>query len=97
MDVIKAANGKMVTDEMLNRWCEALDKDEWPAGEHSVGEPISGRPPLSAEGSTVLSVKVSPAMKRAIEREAAAEGLSTSELVRAMLAEGLIDKELTTA
>jgi len=48
MDVIKAANGKMVTGEMLNRLCEVLDKDEWPAGEHSIGQSINGRPPLSA-------------------------------------------------
>ena len=97
MDVIKAANGKMVTGEMLNRLCEVLDKDEWPAGEHSIGQSINGRPPLSAEGSTVLSVKVSPAMKRAIEREAAAESLSTGKLVRTVLAEGLIDNESATA
>jgi hypothetical protein len=97
MDVVKAANGQFVTDEMLARWCEALDNDAWPAGEHNVGEPISGRPPLSAEGSTVLSVKVSPAMKRAIEKEAQAEGVTTSDLVRSMLASGLLDKDLTTA
>ncbi|MDR2108236.1 MAG: ribbon-helix-helix domain-containing protein [Coriobacteriales bacterium] len=97
MDVVRAANGRFVTDEMLTRWCEALDKDEWPSGEHSVGEPISGRPPLSVEGSTVLSVKVSPAMKRAIESEAKAQGVSTSELVRTMLASGLLEKGLAPA
>ena len=97
MDRIEAADGKIVTDEMIDRWCEALDSDKWPTGERSIGEPISGRPPLSAEGSTVLSIKVSPAMKRAIEREAAAEGVSTSELVRSMLASGLLDKDLVSA
>jgi len=36
-------------------------------------------------------------MKRAIEREAAAESLSTGKLVRTVLAEGLIDNESATA
>jgi len=97
MDEIRAANGQLVTEEMLTSWSKALDNDKWPEGEQSVGEPIAGRPPLSAEGSTVLSVKISPAMKRAIEREALAEGVSTSELVRSMLASGLLNKDLATA
>ncbi|MDR1015577.1 MAG: ribbon-helix-helix protein, CopG family [Coriobacteriales bacterium] len=92
MDVIRAADGQMVTSDMLSRWCEALDKDEWPQGEHSVGEAISGRPPLSAEGSAVLSVKVSPAMKRAIENKAKSEGVTTSDFVRSMLASSLVGK-----
>jgi predicted GNAT superfamily acetyltransferase len=92
--MIKTSNGQIVTDEMLCRWCAALDMDEWPAGEYSVGEVVKGRPPMSAEGSAVLSVKVPPAMKRAIEKAAKNEGVTTSDFVRSMLAGGLVLEEL---
>jgi len=90
MDTIRAADGTLVTESMLKHWTDALDKDEWPKGEYSVGEVILGRPRMSTEGSAVLSVKVPLAMKRAIEIEAKLNGLSTSNYVRTILASELI-------
>ena len=74
---------------MLKRWTDALDKDEWPQGEYSVGKVVIGCPPMSIESSTVLSVKVPLAMKRAVEREAKSNGLTTSDYVRTIIASGL--------
>ncbi|MEG0476825.1 MAG: hypothetical protein RR572_04040 [Raoultibacter sp.] len=90
MESIKTADGKMVTEELLDKWCDALDHDEWPKGWNNVGKVVSGRPPLSAEGSTVLSVKVPPAMKRAIESNAKNRGVSTSDYVRTLIANSLV-------
>lgn len=88
--MFRAANGQLVTDDMLARWCNALDNDKWPDGEYSVGSVIKGRPPMSAEGSAVLSVKVPPAMKRVIESAAKNEGVTTSDFIRSMLVNGLV-------
>lgn len=85
-----AADGRPITDEMIDRWCEAYDKGEFPEGERSDGPVLHGRPPLSAEGSAVISIKVPVGMKRAIEREAKAEGMSTSAYARAALADKLL-------
>jgi hypothetical protein len=90
MKPFEASDGQLVTDEMISRWAAALDKDEWPKGEHSIGEVIIGRPPMSPEGSAVLSVKVPTAMKRAIEGAASAEGISTSDFVRKALVNELL-------
>jgi hypothetical protein len=90
MDAIKTIDGQVVTDDLLGKWSAALDRDEWPEGEYSSGPVIIGRPPMSAEGSVVLSVKIPVAMKRAIEREAKSEGLSTSDYIRSLLASKLV-------
>lgn len=90
MKTFKAANGQTVTNEMLNRWSEALDRDEWPQGEYNDGGVIIGRPPLSVGGSSVLSVKLPTAMKRAIESNAKSVGVSTSDYVREVLAKELM-------
>lgn len=88
--MFQAANGQLVTDDMLSRWCNSLDNDEWPDGEYSVGNIVKGRPPMSAEGSAVLSVKVPPAMKRVIENAAKNKGVSTSDFIRSILVNGLV-------
>ena len=90
MSDIRAANGQAVTEEMIDRWCEALDRDEWPDGWRNVGEIISGRPPAAAESTAVISLKVPVGMKRAIEREAKNEGLTTSAFARKALEERLL-------
>lgn len=90
MEPIKTKDGHVVTEEMIDRWCEALDRGEWPTGEYSAGEVIVGRPPLSAEGSAVLSVKVSKGMKNAIKRQAESCGKSMSDFVRDALSEKLL-------
>lgn len=40
-----AANGQVVTDEMIDAWCESYERGEFPDGEHTVGGIVHGRPP----------------------------------------------------
>lgn len=86
----KAADGSMVTDEMIDGWCEALDRDEWPEGWKSRSEIVYGRPPPSVGGTVTLSIKVPVAMKQAIASEAKRRGTSTSNYARTLLAEALL-------
>jgi hypothetical protein len=90
MEAIRSADGREVTEQMLSGWAAALDRDEWPEGWANIGGVVAGRPPLSAEGSAVLSVKVPPSMKRTIEEAARQEGVTTSDFVRSLLASGLL-------
>lgn len=90
MKTIVAADGQIVTESMIDRWAEALDRDEWPEGEHNVGPVVKGRPPMSPEGSEVISIKVPTAMKRAVAQEAKDKGLSMSDYVRTAIAKSLI-------
>lgn len=85
-----AANGQVITDEMINRWCESYEKGEFPEGEKTVGKVVYGRPPLSSEGTVTLSVKVPIGMKVAIEQKAKEEGVGTSAFVRSALAAKLL-------
>ena len=39
-----AANGQEITETMIDRWCEAYEKGEFPEGEHTVGGVAMGRP-----------------------------------------------------
>ena len=80
-----AANGQVVTDEMIDTWCESYEHGEFP-----VGGIVHGRPPLSSEGTATLSVKIPLGMKEAIRRRAAAEGMTPSEFARAALSEKLL-------
>ena len=84
------ANGQVVTDEMIDAWCESYERGEFPDGEHTVGGIVHGRPPLSGEGTATLSVKIPLGMKEAIRRRAAAEGMTPSEFARAALSEKLL-------
>ena len=73
-----AANGQVVTDEMIDAWCESYERGEFPDGEHT------------GEGTATLSVKIPLGMKEAIRRRAAAEGMTPSEFARAALSEKLL-------
>ena len=86
----KATDGSVVTDEMIDGWCEALDRDEWPEGWKSRSEIVYGRLPLSVGGPVTLSIKVPVAMKQAIASEAKRRGTSTSNYARTLLAEALL-------
>ena len=90
MDEIIAENGQVVTEEMIDGWCEALDRDEWPSGWRNVGELVDGKPPQTASDTEALSVKVPSAMKKAIDRKARDSGMTTSAYVRGVLAESLM-------
>ncbi|QUC03622.1 hypothetical protein [Atopobium sp. oral taxon 416] len=88
-----AANGQEITEEMIDRWCDAYERGEFPEGERTVGGVVHGRPPLSTEGTAVISIKVPIGMKRAVEREAKSAGMSTSAYARAALADKLLGVE----
>ncbi len=90
MNGIVAENGVMVTDEMINGWESALERDEWPSGWVNVGEIVEGRLPKAAPETTTLSLKVPVAMKKALEAEARSEGKSTGAFARGLLADGLM-------
>ena len=44
-----AANGQVITDALIDQWCEAYERGEFPEGERTVGGVVMGRPPLSME------------------------------------------------
>lgn len=90
MGEIVAANGKAVTDSMIEDWEAALERDEWPAGWVNVGEVVEGRLPSSLSESVTLSVKIPAAMRNALDAEARAEGKTTSAYVRGVLADSLM-------
>ena len=90
MSRIVAENGKVVTDEMIASWEDALERDEWPDGWANVGEIVEGRLPTSLSDSVTLSVKIPAPMKRVIEAEAEHKGKTTSAYVRGVLADSLM-------
>ena len=45
MNSYVAANGQEITEAMLDRWCDAYEQGEFPAGKHTVGKVVMGRPP----------------------------------------------------
>lgn len=90
MPNVKAANGVVVTEPMIDSWCEALDRDEWPEDWENKGEVVYGRPPSAANCTATLSIKLPEAMKQAIAAEAKKHGTSTSNYARALLAEAML-------
>lgn len=90
MAAIRAANGQLVTDEMIDTWCQSLDNDEWPSGWTNVGDIVHGKPPIEADSNVVLSVKIPIGMKRAIENHAKNAGVSMSAAARELLENGLM-------
>ena len=90
MSGIVTENGRFVTDEMIAEWENALDRDEWPSGWMNVREAVEGGLPKDAPEMATLSFKVPASLKRALEKEAKAEGRSTSAYVRRLLAAGLM-------
>ena len=44
-----AANGQEITEEMIDTWCAAYEKGEFPEGEHTTGEVVFGTHPLSTK------------------------------------------------
>lgn len=85
-----AANGQVLTDETIDRWCEAYERGEFPEGEHTVGRVVHGRPPLSVEGTATISIKVPVEMKRALEQRAADAGVTLNAFGRSALADKLV-------
>lgn len=90
MGDIVAENGSVVTERMIEEWSAALDRDEWPSGWRNVGDVVEGKLPRSGANTETISIKVTPAMKAAIDREAKSEGKTASAFVRGLIADSLI-------
>lgn len=84
-----AANGQEISDAMIDNWCKAYEQGEFPEGEHTVGGVVMGRPPLSTEKTTTLTIKLPTGMKAAVIRKAKERGTSTAAYVRSVLADDL--------
>lgn len=82
-----AANGQEIDDEMIDRWCEAYEQGDFPSGEHTVGEVVMGRPKLSAEKTTTLTIKLPVGMKAALNRKAKIKGMTMSNYLRSLIAD----------
>lgn len=91
MGDIKTAEGRMVSDEMIETWAEALDRDEWPEGWANVGGIVDGAPPVRRERTVTLTVRVPPAVKMALEARAKETGETTSATARELLEEALVE------
>lgn len=50
MEDIKASNGNVVTEKMLDGVCAALDSDKWPEGWCNAGD-VADRLPMSPKRS----------------------------------------------
>lgn len=89
--VSTAEGGAHVTAVMIDRWCEAYECGEFPEGERTVGDPVNGRPPLSAsEETAVLNVKVPVGMKAALAAAAKRNGMTLSAYARSLLADAVL-------
>lgn len=80
-----AEDGTSVTAAMVSGWCEAYDKGELPDGYEVDGPATRGRPPLHGERMSTITIRIPVAQKTALEDEAHARGLTTSEYVRGVL------------
>lgn len=85
-----AANGQEITEAMIDRWCEAYDRGEFPAGERTVGEVVVGRPPLFGDKTATLAVRLPTGMKAAVVQKAQSQGVTTSTYVRSIIASALM-------
>ena len=83
-------SGHTLTDDTINTWCKAYEKGTFPTGEHSTGDIIYGRPPLSTDTTTVLSIKIPEGMKKAIQQAAKQHGTTPSAYARQALTEKLL-------
>ena len=85
-----AASGQEFTDTMIDRWCDAYEQGEFPEGEHTIGKVVMGRPPLSSDKTTTLTVKIPVGMKVVMADNAKKRGQTLSTYARTLLADGLI-------
>ncbi|NHM13510.1 hypothetical protein [Xiamenia xianingshaonis] len=85
-----AANGQEMTEAMIDRWCDAYEQGEFPAGERTVGDVVAGRPPLSAEKTVTLTIKIPVGMKAALVKKAKEKGKTASGYTREIIAEDLM-------
>lgn len=85
-----SGSGKVVTDEMIDCWEDALERDEWPSGWMNVGEIVEGKLPTSLSDAVTLSVKIPVGMKVALAHNAKEHGQTLSAYVRTLLTDRLM-------
>lgn len=85
-----AANGQEITDALIDQWCEAYERGEFPEGERTVGGVVMGRPPLSMEKTVPFTIKMPVGMKAAIVKKAKENGQTASSYTRELIAEDLM-------
>lgn len=90
MGQMRTADGRSVSDEMIENWAEALDNDEWPVGWANVDDIVEGAPPVRQECTATLTVKVSPAMKMALKGRVKEFGETTSATACGLLENALL-------
>lgn len=78
------------TEAMIGSWCDAYERGEFPEGERTVGEVVMGRPPLSAEKTTTVTVKIPVGMKATLTKKAEERGTTMSAYVRSVLANDIL-------
>ena len=79
-----------ITEAMIGSWCDAYERGEFPEGERTVGEVVMGRPPLSAEKTTTVTVKIPVGMKATLTKKAEERGTTMSAYVRSVLANDIL-------
>ena len=84
------ANGQEIKEAMIVSWCDAYERGEFPEGERTVGEVVMGRPPLSAEKTTTVTVKIPVGMKATLTKKAEERGTTMSAYVRSVLANDIL-------
>lgn len=85
-----AADGREITEEMIEHWCASYERGEFPEGEHSVGSVVMGRPPLSNQKTESMTIKLPAGMRAALRLRAEQMGVNTSEYVRSVLTDALV-------
>lgn len=85
-----AAKGQEITEAMIERWCDAYDRGEFPEGDRTVGGVAMGRPPMSADKTVTVGVKMPSGMKAALTSKAKQRGMSMSAYAREVLANDLM-------
>lgn len=81
-------NGKPIDDEMIEHFADEAERgyDAQQLRDKPRGR---GRPPLGEAAKVVESVRLEPDLRAEAEERAAAEGVTTSELIRRALREYL--------
>lgn len=74
-------SGKPIDDEMVEEYAREAERG-YDAGQLKGQRRGRGRPPLGDAAKTVESVRLDPELRQEATERAAAEGVTTSELIR---------------
>ncbi|WP_449675217.1 CopG family transcriptional regulator [Eggerthellaceae bacterium PR-HUZ602407-17] len=82
-----ADNGQSVTQAMVDKWCEAYDKGEFPDGEYSTERIWYGVPTPTL--SKTITFKISESLEKSIKSRAKQLGISASDFCREAISNAL--------